>query len=55
MSRVETLQVTPSHSLSLIRVADRAILIGASPAGMHLIESSPWKTLEDYARPASDK
>lgn len=50
LGRIEALQLTPSHSLSLIRVADRAILIGTSPAGIHLIESTPWKTLEDYAR-----
>ena len=52
MGRIEALQLTPSHSVSLIRVADRAILIGTSPAGMHLIESTPWKTLEEYARAA---
>ena len=52
MGRIEALQLTPSHSVSLIRVADRAILIGTSSAGMHLIESTPWKTLEEYARAA---
>jgi len=50
MGRIEALQLTPSHSVSLIRVGDRAILIGTSPTGMHLIESTPWKTIEDYAR-----
>jgi hypothetical protein len=27
-------------------MGDRAILIGTSPAGFHLVESAPWKTLE---------
>jgi hypothetical protein len=46
LERVEALQLTPTHSLSLIRLADRAILIGTSPAGFHLVESTSWKTLE---------
>ena len=50
LARVEALQLTPTHSLSLIRLADRAILIGTSPAGFHLVESSSWKTLEAQAK-----
>jgi flagellar biosynthesis protein FliO len=50
LGRVEALQLTPTHSLSLIRLADRAILIGTSPAGFHLVESTSWKTLEMQAK-----
>ncbi len=46
LQRVDGLQLSPTHSLSLIRMADRAILIGTSPAGFHLVESSSWKTLQ---------
>jgi flagellar biogenesis protein FliO len=52
LGRVEALQLTPTHSLSLIRLADRAILIGTSPAGFHLVESTSWKTLEAQSKEA---
>jgi flagellar biogenesis protein FliO len=50
LDRVEALQLTPTHSINLIRLADRAILIGTSPAGFHLVESTSWKTLEAQAK-----
>lgn len=53
LDRVEALQLTPTHSLSLIRLADRAILVGTSPAGFHLVESTSWKTLEGQAKEAA--
>jgi flagellar biogenesis protein FliO len=46
LQRVDALQLSPTHSLNLVRMADRAILIGISPHGFCLVESSPWKTLE---------
>jgi flagellar biogenesis protein FliO len=46
LERVDGLQLSPTHSLSLIRMADRAILIGISPGGFCLVESSPWKSLQ---------
>lgn len=49
LQRVDALQLSPTHSLNLIRMADRAILIGISPGGFYLVESSPWKTLEAQA------
>jgi len=51
LERVDALRLSPTHSLSLIRMADRAILIGTSPAGFHLVESSSWKTLQSQAEP----
>jgi flagellar biogenesis protein FliO len=49
LERIDGLQLSPTHSLSLIRMADRAILIGVSPGGFCLIESSPWKPLQPGA------
>lgn len=46
LQRVDALQLSPTHALSLVRMGDRAILIGTSPSGFHLVESSSWKTLE---------
>ena len=45
LQRVDGLQLSPTHSLSLVRMADRAILIGTSPSGFYLVESSSWKTI----------
>jgi flagellar biogenesis protein FliO len=49
LQRVDALQLSPTHSLNLVRMADRAILIGISPGGFYLVESSSWKTLEAQA------
>jgi hypothetical protein len=46
LERVDGLRLSPTHSLSLIRMADRGILIGISPGGFCLIESSPWKSIQ---------
>jgi flagellar biogenesis protein FliO len=36
---IERLALTPQHSLHLVKVQDRTILIAASPAGCSLLES----------------
>lgn len=46
LTRVDALQLSPTHALSLVRMGERAILIGTSPAGFYLVESTPWKALE---------
>jgi len=46
MQRVESLPLSAGNVLHLVRVADRAILITASPAGCHLVESGPWTQFE---------
>jgi flagellar biosynthetic protein FliO len=38
---VDRLPLTPQHSLHLIRLADRTLLIGLSPNGCNLLESTP--------------
>jgi len=37
---VDRLPLTPQHSLHLIRLADRTLLIGLSPNGCNLLEST---------------
>ncbi|SPE36368.1 conserved hypothetical protein [Candidatus Sulfopaludibacter sp. SbA3] len=46
LQRVERLSLSPTHSLHLVRLADRAILIASSPSGCQVVESSPWSYLE---------
>jgi len=38
---IDRLPLTPQHSLHLIRIADRTILVGVSPGGCNLLESAP--------------
>ena len=38
---VDRLALTPQHSLHLIRLADRTLLVGLSPQGCNLLESAP--------------
>lgn len=35
---IERMALTPQHSLHLVRVADRTVLIAASPAGCSILE-----------------
>jgi hypothetical protein len=46
LQRLDALQLSPTHALNLVRMGERAILIGTSPDGFYLVESSSWKTLE---------
>ena len=41
MELVERLPLTAQHSLQLVRVMDRTLLIGISPAGLNLIHDLP--------------
>jgi flagellar biogenesis protein FliO len=38
---IDRLVLTPHHSVHLIRLADRTLLIGLSPNGCNLLESTP--------------
>lgn len=38
---IDRLVLTPHHSVHLIRLADRTLLIGLSPSGCNLLETSP--------------
>jgi flagellar biosynthetic protein FliO len=37
---IDRLVLTPQHSLHLVRVADRTLLVGLSPNGCNLLETS---------------
>jgi flagellar biogenesis protein FliO len=41
MKVVERLALTPQHSLHLVRVGERTILVSASPAGCSLVDPDP--------------
>jgi hypothetical protein len=45
LSQVERLPLSATHSLHLVRMADRAILIASWPGGCQAIESSPWNNV----------
>lgn len=42
---LDRLSLTPQHSLHLVRLADRTLLVGLSPQGCSLLESGPSVTL----------
>ena len=44
---IERMSLTPQHSLHLVRVADRTMLIAASPSGCSI--------LEGFAEPARER
>jgi hypothetical protein len=48
LQSVECLPLSAGQVLHLVRVADRAILITASPAGCHVVESGPWAQIESH-------
>lgn len=45
LSQIERLPLSPTHSLHLVRMADRAILIASWPGGCQAVESSPWNQI----------
>ena len=46
LQAVERLMLGPQHSLHLVRLAGRGLLVGTSPAGCAVLESFAWDTLE---------
>ena len=48
LQSVENLPLSGGNVLHLVRMADRAILIAASPAGCHIVESGPWAQVESH-------
>ncbi len=45
LSQIERLPLSPTHSLHLVRMADRAILVASWPGGCQAIESSSWNEM----------
>jgi flagellar biosynthetic protein FliO len=49
---LDRLALSPHHSLHLVRMADRTLLIGLSPSGCNLIESTPGSSFAGSSVPA---
>ena len=49
---VERAALAPQHSLCLVRLAGRGLLVGVSPAGSTVLERFEWDSLERPARAA---
>ena len=47
MVSVEQLALTPQHTLHLVRVRDRAVLVAAHRRGCQLLGSWPWEPGEE--------
>lgn len=45
LSQAERLPLSATHSLHLVRMGDRAILIASWPGGCQAVESTPWEQL----------
>jgi hypothetical protein len=45
LAHVERLPLSPTHTLHLVKMADRGILIASWPGGCQAIESSAWNQL----------
>ena len=55
LQAVERLTLSPQHSLYLVHLAGRGLLVGTSPAGCAVLESFAWETLESqHARAAGE-
>jgi hypothetical protein len=54
LSQVERLPLSATHSLHLVRMADRAILIASWPGGCQAIESSAWNQLGQGSLSSND-
>ncbi len=51
MNVLERIPLTPNHSLHLVRVLDRAILVGVSPSGCTQLADFP---IEEVAYPQNE-
>jgi flagellar biosynthetic protein FliO len=45
---VDRLALTPQHSVHLVKVADRAILVGVSPSGCSFLQNVEWNELAPH-------
>jgi flagellar biogenesis protein FliO len=46
LQSVERLVLSPQHSVHLVRLAGRGLLVGTSPAGCAVLETFAWDSLE---------
>jgi flagellar biogenesis protein FliO len=52
LQSIERLPLTPQHSLHLVRVAGRVILIAVSPGGCSVLDGGGWESAHDEGRVA---
>jgi len=52
LERLERVALSPQHTLHLVRLGDRALLVAASPGGCSLLESLPAGALDPMPREA---
>lgn len=45
LAKIESLPLSPTHTLHLVRMADRGILVASWPGGCQAIESSAWNQI----------
>jgi flagellar biogenesis protein FliO len=50
LQSIERLPLTAQHSLHLVRVAGRVILIAVSPGGCSLLDGGGWESKQDEGR-----
>ena len=51
LAAADRLALSPQHSLVLVRVAGRALLLAVYPAGCTLLESFAWQEVENAEPP----
>lgn len=51
LEHVDRLALTAQHSLHLVRMGNRAVLLGRSPSGLALLDSSEWHGDDAEAAP----
>jgi flagellar biogenesis protein FliO len=51
LESVERLTLGPQHSLHLVRLAGRALLVATSPTGCAVLDSFEWAPLESTRTP----
>lgn len=49
LTAVERLPLSPHHSVHLVRLGDRGLLIGVSPSGCAVLERAEWSRFERAA------
>lgn len=51
LEAVERLSLGPQHSLHLVRLAGRGLLVGVSPAGCTVLETMDWTAVSSARSP----
>lgn len=44
---VDRVALTPQHSVHLLRMGNRMVLVGRGPSGLTRLASGPWRELEE--------